>query len=1158
MRRSLLAGKPGARRRGFRGIALGAFAVALGLYLAAPATASTPDYPTGLSLVALDGAIRTAWDEPDDGGSAITRYVVWYGQTATPTTNPIHHWISYNHNSTTRTYTIPNLTNGKRYGVRVQAVNANGGGGLSTTIHVNLATTKPTTPTGLTATAGNASVALAWSHSDTSGSAITKWEYRKAEKPAGQSNFGAYGSWADICETETTSNCPGKRAHTVSGLTNGTAYKFKVRAVNAKGDSDADESGEATPSTTPAAPSGLTATAGNGLVTLSWTAGSNGGSAITGYEYRQHSSGAWGDWTAVPNSGASTTSYTVPSLDNGTAYKFEVRAVNATGDGAESDESSEVTPLAPTLAASDVKHDSATLTIGNYSGSWHYKHTTPTGGSCSSTAVTTTSTTASSLSGNTSYTFAAYSNSNCSTLLATASAFLTEPAKPSTPTVASGAGSGKLTLTSSVAGGSGALTKWQYTKDNGANWTDIAVTSATLSYTVGNLNDSTSYTFKVRAENATGPGPESDASTPVAPADETLTVSKIGTTGATLTIGNHSGGWYYKYTSPGGGGCSSTAVATASTTVSGLTANKDYTFKAYNDSGCSTELATADAFPTLTPKPAKPTVAVNNGEFTLSSSVTGGDASIVRWQYVKKVGNGAFDTEWKNISSTSKDLSHTVSGLPAGSYQFKVRAVNASGEGPESEASDATSPQAAGSPRASGTVLDRARETVRRVLNRTLAAVGTRTLTSALGNIGTRLADDAPGMGLTLAGQPVPLGAGGLPGAADNRTAGMEELFRTSAFSVRLGAADDAGASPAGLLWSLWGRGDFGSFEGRPESGASYSGEMRTAWLGLDGRAGPWVSGVAVSHGESETEYRSNAGAGRLETQLTAVYPYGRWTLSDGLELRGVLGVGSGETRHTPQGGAAETSALSMRMVSTGVRRALPAPEGLELAARADASVVRMEIGDGPEIVSGVSADSWRFRAGLEASRLFALEGVAALEPFAEAAGRRDGGDGVTGMGLEVAGGVRYTAPDLQVEARGRWLAAHSEEGARERGVSLTARVGPGAQGRGLSLSLSPRWGARTGAAEALWGDDLPGRADAATAGGLDARIGYGFAPGPGNLLTPFAEMDLTGGEGRRLRLGTRFEAWHPDLALELSGERHESGGARPEHGMRLEFRLRF
>ncbi len=467
--------------------------------------------------------------------------------------------------------------------------------------------------------------------------------------------------------------------------------------------------------------------------------------------------------------------------------------------------------------------------------------------------------------------------------------------------------------------------------------------------------------------------------------------------------------------------------------------------------------------------------------------------------------------------------------------------------------------QSGGGPTADqGTVLDRARETVRRVLNRTLAAVGTRTLTSALGNIGTRLADDAPGMGLTLAGLAVPLGAGGLPGAADNRTAGMEELFRTSAFSVRLGAADDAGASPAGLLWSLWGRGDFGSFEGRPESGASYSGEMRTAWLGFDGRAGPWVSGVAVSHGESETEYRSNAGAGRLETQLTAVYPYGRWTLSDGLELRGVLGVGSGETRHTPQGGAAETSALSMRMVSTGVRRALPAPEGLELAARADASVVRMEIGDGPEIVSGVSADSWRFRAGLEASRLFALEGVAALEPFAEAAGRRDGGDGVTGMGLEVAGGVRYTAPDLQVEARGRWLAAHSEEGARERGVSLTARVGPGAQGRGLSLSLSPRWGARTGAAEALWGDDLPGRADAATAGGLDARIGYGFAPGPGNLLTPFAEMDLTGGEGRRLRLGTRFEAWHPDLALELSGERHESGGARPEHGMRLEFRLRF
>ena len=49
------------------------------------------------------------------------------------------------------------------------------------------------------------------------------------------------------------------------------------------------------------------------------------------------------------------------------------------------------------------------------------------------------------------------------------------------------------------------------------------------------------------------------------------------------------------------------------------------------------------------------------------------------------------------------------------------------------------------------------------------------------------------------------------------------------------------GAAGAGRrvrpLWSLWGRGDLGTFAGRGEPGLSYDGELRTGWLGL-GRAG--------------------------------------------------------------------------------------------------------------------------------------------------------------------------------------------------------------------------------------------------------------------------------------------------------------------------------
>ncbi len=242
------------------------------------------------------------------------------------------------------------------------------------------------------------------------------------------------------------------------------------------------------------------------------------------------------------------------------------------------------------------------------------------------------------------------------------------------------------------------------------------------------------------------------------------------------------------------------------------------------------------------------------------------------------------------------------------------------------------------------------------------------------------------------------------------------------------------------------------------------------------------------------------------------------------------------------------------------MRHELPALAGVDLAVRADASLARMETEKGPDHVDGLTADSWRVRAGLEASRPIALEDETALIPFVEAAAREDGGDGLEGAGLEIAGGLRYTAPRLHVEARGRWLAAHSQEGAEERGVSVTARVGPGAHGRGLSLSLSPRWGAGTGAAQALWRDELPTAAGASgsEAAAVDARIGYGFGVASDGLLTPFAETGLSGGDSRRLRLGTRFEATHTAFGVELSGERREGGAGGPEHALRLDLRLRF
>src|SRR5947207_7460998 len=89
---------------------------------------------------------------------------------------------------------------------------------------------------------------------------------------------------------------------------------------------------------TPAAPTGLTPTAGNGTVHLAWTAPSNGGSAITNYKiYRSTSSGFETLLTTVGNT---LTSYDDNSVANGTRYYYQVSAVNSVNEGPRSSETS--------------------------------------------------------------------------------------------------------------------------------------------------------------------------------------------------------------------------------------------------------------------------------------------------------------------------------------------------------------------------------------------------------------------------------------------------------------------------------------------------------------------------------------------------------------------------------------------------------------------------------------------------------------------------------------------------------------------------------------------------------------------------------------------------------------------------------------------------
>jgi hypothetical protein len=292
--------------------------------------ATAPGAPTSVTATASDASANLSWTAPaSDGGSTITNYVItpFIGSTAqTPTTVG-------NVTSTT----ISGLTNGTTYTLKVHAVNAVGPGvdsAASNSVTPTAAPTAPGAPTGVTAAAGDMAANVSWTApASDGGSAIT-----------------GYVVTPFIGSTAQTSTSVGNvTSTTISGLTNGTAYTFKVRAVNTVGPGpDSAASNSVTPTaaaTTPGAPTAVNAVAGNASASVSWTApASDGGSPITNYTVTPFI----GSTAQTPTTVGNVTSTTVSGLTNGTAYTFKVKAVNAVGPGPDSAASSPVTPTAPT------------------------------------------------------------------------------------------------------------------------------------------------------------------------------------------------------------------------------------------------------------------------------------------------------------------------------------------------------------------------------------------------------------------------------------------------------------------------------------------------------------------------------------------------------------------------------------------------------------------------------------------------------------------------------------------------------------------------------------------------------------------------------------------------------------------------------------------
>jgi hypothetical protein len=466
-----------------------------------------PDPPTNVTATPGASLLSINYTAPvNNGGSAITRYEYSLNQTT---------WTSA---GLTRPFNITGLTNGISYTYFVRAVNPSG---ASTSVSITgTPATVPAAPTALVPTPSNQTISLAYTAvpntpAGTGGSAILRYEY---------SLNGT--TWTDVQFSKPV---------IITGLTNGTSYTVRLRAVSAIGNGTTATAAATTVATTPATPTNVVATTQASALQISYTAvpatlAGNGGSVVTRYEYSLDEV----TWT----SSGLTNPFTISGLTNGTSYTYLFRAVNAVGPGGATTVTGTpgAVPAAPTgLVAT--RGDGA-LTIdyapipntpaatGGYS-ILRYEYSLDNVNWVN--IEFTDPFIISGLVNGTSYTVrlrgvSSFGNGTVATVTQTPAI---APAAP-TNLVLTPSGSAiqvGYTAVPTASNGGAAITRYEYSL-NETTWTTMALTNP---FTITGLTNATTYNVSIRAVNVIGPSPSisgtaTPAAVPVAPTGLVATV----------------------------------------------------------------------------------------------------------------------------------------------------------------------------------------------------------------------------------------------------------------------------------------------------------------------------------------------------------------------------------------------------------------------------------------------------------------------------------------------------------------------------------------------------------------------------------------------------------------------------------------------------------
>ena len=640
--------------------------------------ATTPSAPTALIATPGNGSATIAFTAGSDNGSAIINYQysvdsgVWTSLSPVDATSPI---------------TISGLTNGITYSIRLRATNGAGDGLGEPSDPVSvIPATVPAAPTSLVATPGNGSATIAFNAGSDNGCAIINYQYSVDS-----------GVWTSLSPIDATSPI------TISGLTNGITYSIRLRAVNSAGSGlgTASAAVSVTPLGVPAAPTSLVATPGNGGASISFTAGSNNGSAISNYQYSVDG----GEWIAI-SPAVTASPVAVTGLANGATYAIRLRAINNVGDGlgAASNPVS-VTPLsvpsAPTSLVATPGNRSATIafTAGSDNGSviTNYQYSLNSGSWIAlSPAGSTSPITISGLTNGSVYSVRLRAINGAGDGLGAVSepVTVTPAGVPSAPTslvATPGNGSATIAFTAGSDNGS-AITNYEYSLDSGS-WIALSPTDSTSPITISGLTADISYSIRLRATNSAGSGlgvasaavRVTPVGVPKAPRSLRATPSNGGAS-ISFTAGSNNGSAIsnYQYSVDGGGWIAiSPADTTSPVAITGLANGATYSIRLRAINNVGDGLGAASEPVTVTP------ASVPDAPTALAAAFVDGDSLVIRFvagaangspiiNYQYSLNNGA----WVSFNPPKTASPMTISRLSVGAtYSVRLRAVNTAGDG---------------------------------------------------------------------------------------------------------------------------------------------------------------------------------------------------------------------------------------------------------------------------------------------------------------------------------------------------------------------------------------------------------------------------------------------------------------------------------------------